>query len=112
VSPDPVPGQALFIRSDQYSFVRQGIPSVFLNSGFKPQQPGQDLAQAFERWLGTVYHTPKDDMAQPLDLAAGARLARLNLLVGLLAAEQPERPRWREGDFFGATYGTPRRGTS
>jgi hypothetical protein len=106
VSEDPVPEQVLFIRSDQYSFVRQGIPSVFVTAGFKPLQPGQDLAQAFQKWLGTVYHSPKDDMAQqPLDLAAGARLTRLNLLLGLLAADQPERPRWREGDFFGATYG-------
>jgi len=85
---------------------------VFLNSGFKPLRPGQDLAQAFERWLGTVYHTPRDDMAQPLDLGAGARLARLNLLVGLLAADQTERPRWREGDFFGITYGAHARGSS
>jgi Zn-dependent M28 family amino/carboxypeptidase len=113
VSPDPVPAQALFVRSDQYSFVRQGIPSVFLNSGFKPLQPGQDLADTFQRWLGSVYHTPRDDMSQPLDLGAGARLARLNLLVGLLAADQTERPRWREGDFFGNTYGAhARRGAS
>jgi Zn-dependent M28 family amino/carboxypeptidase len=112
VSPDPIPAQALFIRSDQYSFVRQGIPSVFLNAGFKPRQEGQDLARAFERWLGSLYHTPKDDMAQPLDLEAGARLTRLNLLLGLLVAEQAERPRWREGDFFGTTYGAPRRGAS
>ena len=105
VSPDPVPEQVLFIRSDQYSFVRQGIPSVFLNAGFKPLRPGQDLAKTFERWLGAVYHTPKDDMAQPLDLAAGARLARLNLLLGMIVADQPQRPRWKPDDFFGRTYG-------
>ena len=31
---DPIPEQVLFIRSDHYSFVRQGIPSLFLKSGF------------------------------------------------------------------------------
>jgi Zn-dependent M28 family amino/carboxypeptidase len=108
VSPDPVADQALFIRSDQYSFVRQGVPAVFVNFGFKPPQPGQDMAEAFNRWLGTVYHTPKDDMAQPgLDLAAGARLTRVNLLLGIIVADQPERPRWKPGDFFGKTYGKP-----
>jgi hypothetical protein len=106
VSPDPVADQLLFIRSDQYSFVRQGIPAVFVNFGFTPVQPGQDMAEAFRHWLGTVYHTPRDDMAQrPLDLAAGARLARLNLLLGMVVAGQQERPRWRPGDFFGRTYG-------
>jgi Zn-dependent M28 family amino/carboxypeptidase len=110
ISPDPVPAQVLFIRSDQYSFVRQGVPSVFLNSGFKPLHAGDDPAQQFERWLGTVYHSPKDDMAQqPLDLLAGARLARLNLLLGLLVADQPERPQWKPGDFFGRTYGAQRK---
>ena len=110
ISPDPVPAQVLFIRSDQYSFVRQGVPSVFLNSGFKPLHAGDDPAAQFERWLGTVYHSPKDDMAQqPLDLFAGARLARLNLLLGLLVADQPERPQWKPGDFFGRTYGGAQR---
>jgi hypothetical protein len=106
VSPDPVADQALFIRSDQYSFVRQGVPAVFVNFGFQAPGGGADMAEGFRRWLGAVYHTPKDDMAQqPLDLAAGARLARVNLLLGMIVADQQERPRWRPGDFFGKTYG-------
>lgn len=105
VSPDPVPAQALFIRSDQYSFVRQGIPSLFVNAGFKPLRPGDEPGKLFQTWLGTVYHSPRDDMAQPIDFAAGARLARVNLLVGMMVADQPERPRWKPDDFFGRTYG-------
>ena len=30
LAPDPVPEEVLFIRSDQYSFVKKGVPSVFL----------------------------------------------------------------------------------
>ena len=30
VTPDPEPDQHLFLRADQYSFVRQGVPSVFI----------------------------------------------------------------------------------
>jgi Zn-dependent M28 family amino/carboxypeptidase len=105
VSPDPTPEQALFVRSDQYSFVRRGVPSVFLNCGFKSREPGRDIGHEFEQWLRTVYHSPQDDMAHPLDLEAAARLTRLNLLVGEMVADEGPRPRWREGDFFGTTFG-------
>jgi hypothetical protein len=105
VSPDPTPEQALFVRSDQYSFVRRGVPAVFLNCGFKPLQPGRDIAKEFNEWLRTLYHSPQDDADHPLDLDAGARLARLNLLVGSMVADEAERPRWLPGDFFGQTFG-------
>ena len=32
---DPIPEQVLFIRSDHFSFVRQGVPSLFIKSGFR-----------------------------------------------------------------------------
>jgi len=105
VSPDPTPEQALFIRSDQYSFVRRGVPALFLNCGFKSLQPGRDIGKEFNEWLRTLYHSPQDDAAHPLDLAAGARMTRLNLLVGSMVANAAERPRWLPGDFFGQTFG-------
>jgi Zn-dependent M28 family amino/carboxypeptidase len=39
LSPGPMPDLALFTRSDHYSFVKQGIPSVFLVPGFKSANP-------------------------------------------------------------------------
>jgi len=105
VSPDPTPEQLLFVRSDQYSFVRRGVPALFLNCGFKSLEPGRDIGKEFNEWLRTLYHSPQDDMAHPLDLAAGARLTRLNLLVGSMIANEDQRPRWLPGDFFGKTFG-------
>ncbi len=40
--PDPFPDQVYFIRSDQYSFVRQGIPSVYLAEGIGSSDPAVD----------------------------------------------------------------------
>jgi Zn-dependent M28 family amino/carboxypeptidase len=104
VSPDPMPEEVFFIRGDQYSFVRQGVPAVSLSEGFKTVDPKIDGKKITLEWEAKIYHTPKDDMNQPLNFVAGARCTRLNFLVGYLAAQTEERPRWTPGDFFGKTF--------
>ena len=105
VSPDPVPEQVDFIRSDQYSFVRQGVPSIALTAGMKSEDPGIKPAEIADNWDANFYHQPQDDMQQPgLNFEAAADFARVGLLCGLYVAQQPERPRWNAGDFFGITF--------
>jgi hypothetical protein len=105
VSPDPMPEQVIFIRSDQYSFVRQGVPSIFLTAGLKSEDPGIKPAEIFENWYTNFYHEPQDDMRQPgLDFGAAADFARVGLLCGLYVAQQDERPKWNAGDFFGTAF--------
>ena len=104
VSPDPFPQEVFFVRSDQYSFVRRGVPSLFLFMGLRSDS-GVDAAARFKEWLATRYHTPQDDVDQPMDLEAGARNAQLALLVGPEIANAAERPAWKEGDFFERTFG-------
>lgn len=107
LAPDPFPEQVFFVRSDQYSFVRRGIPSLFLFMGLKSDS-GVDAAARFSEWGRTRYHTPQDDVGQPMDLEAGARHAQLNFLVGLEVANSDEKPAWKPGDFFGRTFGQGR----
>lgn len=104
VSPDPFPEQALFIRSDQLSFIRQGIPSLYLTNGFKSDDPagGGPLRM---RWLQSTYHKPNDDMSQTFDFEAGAQFTRLNFLLAREVAQDDAAPRWNPGDFFGETLG-------
>jgi Zn-dependent M28 family amino/carboxypeptidase len=100
VSPDPLPEEVFFIRSDQYSFVRQGVPAVAITGGFKAVDPkinGKDVSLEWER---TRYHTPKDDMQQPLNLDAAAKLTRVDFAVGYSIAQEDNRPAWNQGDFF------------
>jgi hypothetical protein len=105
-SPDPMPEQIVFVRSDQYSFVRQGIPAVLLSPGFKSDDPAIDPATIFEQWEKTRYHQPQDDMQQPgLDFDAAAAFARFAYLCGYEIAQDPVRPAWNPGDFFGGRYG-------
>jgi len=105
LTPDPFPAEGLFVRSDHYSFVKQGIPSLMLAAGFKSKDPKLDGAAAYVNWLRNVYHSPADDMNQVFDWESGARIARASFLAALAIANAPARPAWKPGDFFGKKFG-------
>ncbi len=104
LSPDFMPEEVIFIRSDQYSFVRQGIPAVYAFVGTDTGNPKVDGEKILRDWMVTRYHHPSDDMEQEMDFEAGADYARLEFLIGYLVAESPERPRWNDGDFLGEKF--------
>lgn len=103
IGPDPIPEQVLFIRSDHFSFIRQGIPALFIKSGFETgdERDGSAMNTAFRQ---DRYHTPFDDMSQDFDFGAGADHARVNFLTGYIIAQEHDRPRWNPGDFFGGLF--------
>jgi hypothetical protein len=104
-SPDPNPEEVIFIRSDQYSFVKQGVPAIFPVPGFKSDDPKIKPTEIFKNWEQTRYHQPQDDMDQPgLDFDAAAKYGRFVFLCGLLITEDSQRPTWNKGDFFGEHY--------
>lgn len=107
IAADPIPEQVLFIRSDHFSFVRQGVPSLFIKSGFQTGDPARDGGKINAAYRRDVYHKPNDDMSQAFDFDAGAQHARLNFLTGWLVAQETARPAWNAGDFFGALFGRP-----
>jgi Zn-dependent M28 family amino/carboxypeptidase len=105
IAADPIPEQVLFIRSDHFSFVRQGVPSLFIKSGFQTGDPARDGGKINAAYRRDVYHKPNDDMSQAFDFDAGAQHARLNFLTGWLVAQETARPAWNAGDFFGGLFG-------
>ena len=104
LSPDPWPEQALFTRSDHYSFVKQGIPAVFMVPGLKAADPEVDGSKVFGEFLGTHYHKPSDDLNLPFNWTAAKKFTSVNFQIGLTLAEQTDRPKWNQGDFFGETF--------
>jgi Zn-dependent M28 family amino/carboxypeptidase len=105
VSPDPEPEQVIFIRSDQYSFVKQGIPAIFPVAGFKSNDPAIDPAAIFKTWDQTRYHEPQDDMEQPgLDFNQAVKYAQFIYLCGWFITQDAARPTWNAKDFFGEHY--------
>ncbi len=105
LAPDPVPEEVLFIRSDQYSFVKKGVPSVFLVPGFNSSNPEINGGALFSEHLQKHYHQPSDDLSRPIDWDSALRFARANVRIGHAVAEEDARPSWNEGDFFGDKFG-------
>lgn len=105
LGPDPIPEQVLFIRSDHFSFIRRGIPALFIKSGFRTGNPGRDGAEINAAWRRDVYHTPRDEADQAFDFVAGVTHAQVNFLTGYRVAMQGPRPTWNRGDFFGDLFG-------
>jgi hypothetical protein len=104
LSPDPLPEQVAFVRSDQFSFIRQGVPALVLGGGYHARDPKTDLQQMRRDFLTQRYHQPADDLANPIDFEGAADLARINLRITLEAANSTARPAWKPGDFFGRTF--------
>ncbi|NLR72187.1 M20/M25/M40 family metallo-hydrolase [Novosphingobium sp. ERN07] len=99
LSPDPMPEEGLFTRSDHYRFVQQGVPAVFMMTGFAG--PGE---KAFRDFLKDHYHKPSDDMKLPFDWEAGALFAKVNYYTVQALANADERPKWYAGSFFGKEF--------
>jgi Zn-dependent M28 family amino/carboxypeptidase len=104
LTPDPFPEQNIFVRSDHYRLVQQGVPSVYLVTGVKSRDEGVDTQLIFSGFLQKHYHRPSDDLNLPIHYPAAARFTRINARIGELVANKPERPGWHEGDFFGRTF--------
>ena len=102
VSPDPMPEQAIFVRSDHFRFVQKGIPSVFLWPGQKG--PGK---AAVDHFMSTNYHQPSDDLSQPILWDQGIRFVDVNYRIARAIADGAARPLWNKGDYFGTTYRGP-----
>jgi Zn-dependent M28 family amino/carboxypeptidase len=97
VQADKEPNRNRFIRSDQYSFIKKGVPALAFKFGYIPGRPEEKI---FQNWYTERYHGVKDDVNQPVDLEAAAQFNAIlkNLLVRVAAAPQP--PEWKSDSFF------------
>jgi Zn-dependent M28 family amino/carboxypeptidase len=96
VQADKEPDRNLFIRSDQYSFIRQGVPALAFKFGYDAGSPEETTAK---NWLQNRYHAPSDDLNQPVDPAA-AKFDRILLDLGTKVANAKDRPLWNAHSFF------------
>ena len=96
VQPDPQPLRNVFVRSDQYSFIRHGVPALAMDVA--PSTPEQK--QLFQDWLTKRYHAPSDDLDQPVDLAAAGKYEEIIQQLLVKVADDPQRPQWKADSFF------------
>lgn len=105
LSPDPMPQENLFVRSDQYSFVKQGVPAVYLMPGFTAADAAVNGQQVVGGFLAQHYHKPSDDLTLPMDQAAVVKFTRANLAIARAIADDAVDPTWKPGNFFGKVFG-------
>jgi Zn-dependent M28 family amino/carboxypeptidase len=97
VRPDPQPQRNRFIRSDQYSFIREGVPALAMKVGFEPGSPEEKVDAD---WTRERYHAPSDDLAQPLDRSAAVAFTEVIGRLSVRVANRASKPAWTETSFF------------
>jgi hypothetical protein len=97
VQDDPEPHRRIFIRSDQYNFILEGIPALSFKVGFEKGTPEDSV---FANWTKQRYHAPSDDLDQPVDLAAAVKFTAMLHDFCMDLANRDESPRWKEDSFF------------
>jgi hypothetical protein len=108
LTPDPMPEEVRFVRSDQFSFVKQGIPALAFKAGSKSSDPAIDGKAMLQDFLKNHYHRASDDLSLPYSAEGAARFGRAAARLGLIVANDEQRPEWNPGDFFGDKFASGR----
>ena len=97
VQVDPEPQRNRFVRSDQYSFVKVGIPALAMKVGYDINTPEAAIAA---KWTAERYHAPSDDLNQPIDFSAAGTYVEVVRDLAVRVANRTDRPKWNEASFF------------
>lgn len=92
VTPDPMPEEHAFVRSDHYAFVKKGVPALMLLGG-----PAGDVSMWIPRarkWLDTDYHSPSDTVQPGWNWTGPQTLAQVGMIIGLRVANNQAMPTW------------------
>ena len=98
VSPDPAPDEGYFVRSDNFNFVKQGVPAAQTMNGVAGLTPEEK--KAWTAFWAARYHQPQDEFEPNRDWKPFADLTRFNFLLGLSVAQSPKRPTWNASSWF------------
>jgi Zn-dependent M28 family amino/carboxypeptidase len=97
VQADKEPNRNRFIRSDQYSFIKHGVPALAFKFGYTPGGPEENI---FKNWYTNRYHGVTDDVKQPVDLAGAAQFNEILKNLALRVANAEQAPSWKSNSFF------------
>ena len=106
VTPDPMPEENAFVRSDHYAFVKKGVPALMLLGG-----PAGDVSLWIPRarkWLETDYHSPSDTIKPDWDWTGPQTLARVGMIIGLRVANADAMPVWNASSPFNKPRAAPK----
>lgn len=106
VTPDPMPEENAFVRSDHFAFVKKGVPALMLLGG-----PAGDVSLWIPRarkWLETDYHSPSDTVKPDWNWTGPQTLGQLGLVIGLRVSNAEAMPAWRPSSPFNKPRSQPK----
>ncbi|VAW47580.1 Gll4423 protein, partial [hydrothermal vent metagenome] len=98
--PDPMPEQGIFVRSDQYSFVKKGIPAVFMVTADNADMVFEEHEVSSQEFRMVHYHQPSDQLDLPINYDVAAKFVAINRAIATEVANAKERPSWNKDSFF------------
>jgi Zn-dependent M28 family amino/carboxypeptidase len=97
MAPDALPDRNVFIRTDQFSFVREGIPALAFKFGFAKDTPEFQIEHD---WRATRYHAPSDDLDQPVMKEEAVKLDAYVAALAFRVANADAPPEWLPASIF------------
>jgi len=97
LAPDALPDRNVFIRTDQFSFVREGIPALAFKFGFAKDTPEFQIEHD---WRANRYHAPSDDLDQPVMKEEAVKLDAYVAALAARVANADARPTWLPTSIF------------
>lgn len=90
-----------FYRSDQLSFVREGLPAIWLHEGITSNGKDKSFVQIKrEEYLNSKYHKVTDEFGEDWDLRGTVQIARWAQEIISLISEAEELPRFKPSSSF------------
>lgn len=98
LTPDPMPEEQAFYRSDHFAFVKKGVPALML-LGAPEGDTAVWMARA-RKWLDTDYHQPTDTVQPNWNWEGPRASATIGLIIGMRVASAETMPAWLPGAPF------------
>jgi Zn-dependent M28 family amino/carboxypeptidase len=100
-TPEPLPEQGLYYRSDDFSFAKAGVPALYAMSGFDDSARGPAWGRAqFDDYMQHRYRQPGDQYSADWDVRGSIDDLTLYYEVGDRVARTRRFPRWYPNSEF------------
>lgn len=100
VDPDHLPEEVRFVRSDNYSFVKEGIPALRMKFGMQSKDSKTGLDSAITHMMTNLYHKPSDELGDSFDFDGAKSYVKLQFMNSYFINNSESRPAWKDDSFF------------
>jgi len=100
IDEDHLPEEVRFVRSDNYSFVKAGIPALRMKFGIQGKDANSSLDSAITYMMSNIYHMPSDELGDSFNFEGAKTYVELQFMNSYLINTTDARPTWNEDSFF------------